>query len=128
MDHDEEQYKAATVTKPIELKPKAGGSSGLRRSEIHEPKAYKTSGDGNLSSSPEQQRGLAAVSILPVSRRRKPSPRPEVVEQIGHRLASIYNEVLSQPIPDRFLDLLSELEAGESPAKKTGTSAKQERK
>jgi hypothetical protein len=127
MDHDEEQYKAATVTKPIELKPKAASSSGLRRAEIHEPKAFKSSGDGNLSS-PEQQRGLAAVSILPVSRRRKPGPRPEVVEQIGHRLASIYNEVLSQPIPDRFLDLLSELEAGESPPKKTGTSAKQERK
>ena len=50
--------------------------------------------------------------MLPVSRR-KQAPGPEIVEQIGHRLASVYNSVLAQPIPDRFLDLLAQLEAGE---------------
>lgn len=54
--------------------------------------------------------------MLPVSRR-KQAPGPEIVEQIGHRLASVYNSVLAQPIPDRFLDLLAQLEAGEGQAK-----------
>jgi len=39
-----------------------------------------------------------------------------MVDLIGHRLASIYNSVVSQPIPDRFLDLLAQLEAGEHQA------------
>ncbi len=51
--------------------------------------------------------------MLPIARRKK-APGPEIVEQIGHRLASVYNSVLAQPIPDRFLDLLAQLEAGES--------------
>jgi len=126
MDQDEQKYKATTVTKPIELKPKSVGSPGLRRAEIQESLARKTSDDENSSLS-AQPTGLAGVSVLPVSRRRA-NPRPEIVEQIGHRLSSIYNEVVSQPIPDRFLDLLAELEAGEHPARKTGTSAKKERK
>jgi hypothetical protein len=67
------------------------------------------------------------VSVLPVSRKKK-APRPEIVEQIGHRLASVYNDVLSQPIPDRFLDLLAELESSDHPAPPMAASAKKERK
>jgi len=34
----------------------------------------------------------------------------EVQTQIGRQLRSIYNDVLNQPIPDRFLDLLQKLD------------------
>ncbi len=68
---------------------------------------------------------MAGVSMLPVSRR-KQAPGPEIVEQIGHRLASVYNSVLAQPIPDRFLDLLAQLEAGESQGEPGEKSVKEE--
>jgi hypothetical protein len=37
--------------------------------------------------------------------------KPELTGQIGNKLRSVYNEVLSQPVPDRFLDLLKDLDA-----------------
>ena len=40
----------------------------------------------------------------------KAVPKPELTGQIGNKLRSVYNEVLSQPVPDRFLDLLRELD------------------
>ena len=91
MDEDEQKYKATTVTKPIELKPKSVGSPGLRRAEIQESLARKTSADENSalnSALSAQPTGLAGVSVLPVSRRRA-NPRPEIVEQIGHRCAVV---------------------------------------
>jgi hypothetical protein len=42
---------------------------------------------------------------------------PEAQDRIGHQLRSVYNEVLAEPVPDRFLQLLAALErkeAGES--------------
>lgn len=123
MDSDEKQHKAAKVTKPIELKPKSMGSPGLRRAEV-----IRSSGEAPDHLPGQEVRGLAGVSILPVSRRRKTAPKPEIVEQIGHRLASVYNAVLSQPIPDRFLDLLSKLEAGEHDVLPGEVAAKKERK
>ncbi|MBN9080819.1 MAG: hypothetical protein J0I16_04930 [Rhizobiales bacterium] len=45
------------------------------------------------------------------SPRRRTSPaNREAHAQIGRQLKSIYNDVLNQPIPDRFLDLLQKLE------------------
>jgi hypothetical protein len=44
------------------------------------------------------------------TRARKPGQSPELTGQIGNKLRSVYNEVLSQPVPDRFLDLLKELD------------------
>ena len=122
-DPDEKQYKAPKVTKPIELKPKSIGSPGLRRAEVS-----RSSEESQEQSPGYEAKGLAGVSILPVSRRRKAAPKPEIVEQIGHRLASVYNSVLTQPIPDRFLDLLAKLEAGEHEVLSSEPPAKQERK
>jgi hypothetical protein len=34
----------------------------------------------------------------------------DVGTQIGFQLRNLYDDVLSQPVPDRFLDLLSQLE------------------
>ncbi len=35
---------------------------------------------------------------------------PHIQEQIGRRLAAVYDEILRQPIPDRFLRLLDQLD------------------
>ena len=45
-----------------------------------------------------------------------PSP---IQAQIGRRLAAIYDEVLHQPIPDRFRLLLDELENSSSAFERT---------
>ena len=36
--------------------------------------------------------------------------KADVGTQIGFQLRSLYDDVLNQPVPDRFLDLLSQLE------------------
>lgn len=45
----------------------------------------------------------------------KKGAKPEIIDQIGQHLGKVYNDVLNQPVPDRFLDLLQSLESGESP-------------
>ena len=42
---------------------------------------------------------------------------PEVYDLIGQRLRNYYDEVAKQPVPDRFMDLLSQLEAKTSSKK-----------
>jgi len=46
----------------------------------------------------------------PAPRRRTSPAKREAHAQIGRQLRSIYDDVLNQPIPDRFLDLLQKLE------------------
>jgi Anti-sigma factor NepR len=48
-----------------------------------------------------------------------PLAKPEVSDLIGERLRSFYDDVAKQPVPDRFLDLLNQLQAASSPEKKT---------
>ena len=48
----------------------------------------------------------------------KTSAKPQVSDLIGQRLRNYYEEVASEPIPDRFMDLLNQLDAASS-AKKT---------
>ncbi len=53
----------------------------------------------------------------PVVRLVKPAgkgPPPEVAAHVTRRLKAVYDDVLNQPIPDRFLDLLSKLDSEES--------------
>ncbi len=42
---------------------------------------------------------------------------PDVSDLIARRLKKYYDEVAEQPVPDRFLDLLSRLEAANVPKK-----------
>ena len=49
---------------------------------------------------------IGTPSTVPNNKRRKPS----VQDHIGQELRAMYDEVLQQPIPDRFLDLLKELD------------------
>src|SRR5208283_724361 len=41
--------------------------------------------------------------------RSKPSPQQKISEQIGKELRAIYDDVLHEPIPDRFLALVDRL-------------------
>ncbi len=43
--------------------------------------------------------------------------RPEVSDLIAHRLRKYYDAVAAQPVPDRFLDLLNQLDAASSSKK-----------
>ena len=43
--------------------------------------------------------------------------QPEIYDLIGQRLRNFYDEVAQQPVPDRFVELLNQLEA-KSPQKK----------
>ena len=47
--------------------------------------------------------------------------QPEIHDLIGQRLRSFYDEVATQPVPDRFLELLNQLEAKSAPKKAPGT-------
>lgn len=118
MNQDENLYRGAAVTKPIEIKTKNTVSSTSGRIEKLRAKTRDTNGDTQFS---------AEVSVLPVGRKAKGPPNPEMADLIGHRLASIYNSVVSQPVPERFLDLLAQLEAGEHEAQ-AATPTKKERK
>jgi hypothetical protein len=55
-----------------------------------------------------------------------PSP-PAIGDQIGKELRSLYNDVMAQPVPDRFLELLNRLEPRPiSPETKSGGSGESE--
>ena len=41
---------------------------------------------------------------------KKTTAKPEISDQIGRQLRSVYNDLLAQPVPDRFLDLLKDLD------------------
>ncbi len=45
------------------------------------------------------------------------SNQPEIYDLIGQRLRNFYDEVAQQPVPDRFVELLNQLEAKSSQKK-----------
>lgn len=51
-----------------------------------------------------------AEGMAPPSRARK-CGKVEIADQIGLGLRNVYDDVLSQPVPDRFFDLLRQLES-----------------
>ncbi len=103
--------KGKTVTKPIEL--------GLKRANPQkQPKMNKT-GPCQENMVEETSPG-GDVTIIP-PRSRKASAKPEIVAQIGQQLIRVYKDVVDQPVPDRFLDLLQALEQGAPPASATTT-------
>ncbi|MGA3302562.1 MAG: NepR family anti-sigma factor [Methylovirgula sp.] len=103
--------KGKTVTKPIEL--------GLKRANPQkQPKMNKTGPcQGNVV---EETAPGGDVAIIP-PRSRKASAKPEIVAQIGQQLIRVYKDVVDQPVPDRFLELLQALEQGATPASATTT-------
>ncbi len=65
----------------------------------------------------DRQRGRDIKGVEPSSANIEHSPRGaaapgSVGEHIGKELRSFYDDILAQPVPDRFLELLKELETG----------------
>jgi Anti-sigma factor NepR len=114
------------VVKPVEQETQQSAAPLPKGESIG---SLNRPGTGNGSES----RSPAAVTTLPRARARKTEPKPQIVEQIGLRLRSVYNEVLFQPVPDRFHDLLATLESGlpgetEAPAAKADSGRKKDSK
>jgi Anti-sigma factor NepR len=87
----------AKITKPSSAMIKGANISSNEVSETE----Y---GSINFDKSPDGK-------LVSVSRLRKTTVKAEVADQIGLGLRSVYNDVLSQPVPDRFFDLLRQLES-----------------
>jgi hypothetical protein len=47
------------------------------------------------------------------------SGKPPVYDMIGKRLRDYFDEVAKQPVPDRFLELLNQLDSKTSPKKES---------
>ena len=65
-----------------------------------------------------------ADSAAPADGDREYALAPHVQEQIGRRLAAVYDEILRQPIPERFLRLLDQLDQATAKTAKDRSSAK----
>ena len=83
----------------------------------------------------DNKRSEAEIMALPPARGRKTGgPTPEIFDQIGQRLRNVYNDVLTQAVPDRFIDLLQALETGtpkapsDTKASTCETSSQQDRR
>jgi hypothetical protein len=57
---------------------------------------------------------------MPESDKKKPKLNDLAVSQIGKKLRAQFDEVLSEPVPDRFVDLLNQLEEAEKKSAKDG--------
>jgi Anti-sigma factor NepR len=59
----------------------------------------------------EKNKGKALGPGKKIEKMNQTSAKPEVSDLIGQRLRNYYDEVAKQPVPDRFMDLLNQLEA-----------------
>ena len=89
-----------------EAKPKTQDTSKMTPSTV----AYLESGaDSTAPADGDQEYAMA----------------PHVQEQIGRRLAAVYDEILRQPIPERFLRLLDQLDQASAKTPKDRSPAKE---
>ena len=58
-----------------------------------------------------QTTGIAGTASSPPG---NPGLEPELQDHIGIQLRAVYNEILNEPVPDRFLKLLADLERKEA--------------
>lgn len=72
--------------------------------------AARSSGDRETRSEGFRLNDYPDDAIVSVHRGRKAACRGDVADQIGLGLRNVYDDVLSQPVPDRFFDLLRQLE------------------
>lgn len=66
----------------------------------------KVGGEGAAGASLSSRKSSAAQGVGG----RTQKPAPEVVDHISRQLRAIYDDVLAQPVPSRFTDLLSLLD------------------
>ena len=74
------------------------GGAALDREHVADTK-------GNPRVTEKQKPAMRLVKPAP------PAPTPEVADHVSRRLKALYDDVLNQPIPDRFLDLLKDLDS-----------------
>ena len=116
--NDASLSRGKTVANPVEQQatkthPTKTSAAPLARGDTTGSLGSPASGQA------QEPRGPAEVTSLARVRARKAEPKSEIIEQIGRRLRSVYNEVLFQPVPERFHDLIDTLErdlAAASPA------------
>jgi hypothetical protein len=77
---------------------------------VQETKIYESLATGDAPA--RETAGGRALSGPPCSKGR--GLKPDIADQIGLHLRSIYDDVLAQPVPGRFLELLRELESTSS--------------
>ncbi|WP_036255358.1 NepR family anti-sigma factor [Methylocapsa acidiphila] len=61
------------------------------------------------------------ANALTSPRAKRGVPKNDITEQIGLGLRSVYEDVLAQPVPDRFFELLRQLETAGAHSKKGAT-------
>jgi Anti-sigma factor NepR len=59
----------------------------------------------------EKKKGSALKSGKKIEKMIHPSTKPEVADLIGQKLRTFYDDIAKQPVPDRFVELLNQLEA-----------------
>ncbi|MCI0598930.1 MAG: hypothetical protein L0Y50_04150 [Beijerinckiaceae bacterium] len=69
-------------------------------------KIFERPGNGDETGCTE-----AASESVGAPCQKKSATKSEIADQIGLQLRSIYDDVLAQPVPGRFLDLLRQLES-----------------
>ncbi len=110
--------------KPLKKRPEILTSGQVQVSET----APGSLGNGisRPAGAPCDVNNKLGADILPLASARRykrlkarpvPRERVPIERQIGQQLKSIYDDVLAQPVPDRFLELLRELEAGSDSSK-----------
>jgi hypothetical protein len=85
------------VTRPV--KPK---NPSIKKAKVREFEAPRGEGKPGCS----EPKTLTGGGPCP----RKAASKSDIADQIGMHLRSIYDDVLAQPVPGRFLDLLQQLE------------------
>lgn len=83
--------------------------------EVPKTNQFKVTAIKGRGSRPGEQCGAvkfpdADEKLRAVPRAKKLSSAPDVADQIGLRLRIVYDDVLTQPVPDRFFELLRQLE------------------
>lgn len=100
MRDDESHYKGSPVTKRTKMGDSLIKGATLRSSETSE-----------MEYAPIKLQAIADANIPGQPRLKKTSPKCDVAEQIGLGLRSVYDDILAQPVPDRFFELLRQLES-----------------
>jgi hypothetical protein len=65
----------------------------------------------------KKKRAKRETMIEPTRSATVTSGKPPVYDMIGRRLRDYFDEVAKQPVPDRFLELLNQLDSKTSPKK-----------
>jgi hypothetical protein len=90
----------------VALKFHSSGTTSKRGDEQYRQTGLSSESDDGLAGTKRHGRSGA-----PGKGRGK---KADVGTQIGFQLRNLYDDVLNQPVPDRFLDLLSQLETSAS--------------